>query len=139
MGYYKIIREKQGPSEQRPHDPKNAIRGTLYRVEHRFSGSKGVYNEHLTSIAPTLENADYVIPALTYKVQVNLSPKFGTLMPVLVQVPGRSGIRIHGGTKPGHSTGCVLITNRRDYQSFVRTLLNEQRSNAPIYLEISNP
>jgi len=139
MGYYKIIRQKPGPSEQHPNDPKNAIRGTLYSVEHRFSGSKGICNEHLTSIASTLENADYVIPALTYKVQVNRSPKFGTLMPVLVQVPGRSGIRIHGGTKPSHSTGCVLIPNRRAYQSFVTTLLDEQRSNAPIYLEISNP
>ncbi len=139
--------------------------------------------EYLTPIAPTLENANYIIPELIYKVQVNISPKFGTLMPILMQVPNhndvriigapsvnqrsvcdgesggngrthqlaerfdllrpicrtRNGIRIHGGSKPSHSEGCVLITNRRKYQDFVRTLLAEQETAAPIYLEICAP
>ena len=138
MGYYKLIREPQGPSAYHPKDACNAVRGTLYRVEHRYSGSAGEYKEHLTRLAPTLENADYLIPALIYKVQVNLSPKFGTLMPMLLQVPGRTGIRIHGGTKPSHSTGCVLVTRRREYQDLVKTLLAEQETCAPIYLEICN-
>ena len=134
--YYKLIRQQAGPSSERPHDPRNAVRGTLYAVEHRYSGSAGEYKEHLTRVAATLENADYLIPALIYKVQVNLSPRFGTLMPLLMQVPGRSGIRIHGGTKPGHSQGCILITNRREYQALVRSLLAEQETAAPIYLEL---
>ena len=138
MGYYKLIRQKAGPSPERPNDPKNAVRGTLYSVQHRYSGSTGQYKEYLTCIAPTLENADCLIPALIYKLQVNLSPRFGTLMPMLLQVPGRTGIRIHGGTKPSHSQGCVLITRKADYQAFVKTLLDEQRSNAPIYIEICN-
>jgi len=137
MSYYKLIREKPGPSEKHPHDPKNAVRGTLYSVEHRYSGSGGEYKEYLTPIAPTLENKDCIIPALIYKVAVTVSPKFGTLMPILYQVPGRSGIRIHGGTKPGHSQGCVLITRRKEYQDFVRTLLAEQETAAPIYVEIA--
>ena len=125
--YYKLIRQ---PTKGK------AVRGTLYRVEHRYSGSTGQYKEHLTRLAPTLEHADYLIPALIYKVQVNLSPRFGTLMPMLLQVPGRTGIRIHGGTKPEHSKGCILITRRREYQDFVKTLLAEQESFAPIYLEV---
>ena len=136
MGYYKLIREPQGPSANHPNDPCNAVRGTIYRVEHRYSGSIGEYKEYLTCIAPALEHADYLIPALVYKVQVNLSPRFGTLMPILMQVPGRTGIRIHGGTKPGDSKGCVLITRRREYQDFVKTLLTEQETGAPIYLEV---
>ncbi len=94
--------------------------------------------EYLTPVAPTLENANYIIPELIYKVQVNISPKFGTLMPILMQVPGRYGIRIHGGSKPSHSKGCVLITSRTKYQDFVRTILAEQETAAPIYLEICN-
>ena len=127
MSYYKLIRESREGK---------AVRGHIYQVEHRFSRSKGVQNEYLTMIAPTMENADCLIPALIYKVQVNISPKFGTLMPLLLQVPGRTGIRIHGGTKPEHSQGCVLITRKKEYQSFVRTLLDEQNSAAPIYLEL---
>ena len=136
MGYYKLIREPKGPSAARPNDPGNAVRGTLYSVEHRYSGSSGQHKEYLTCVAPTLENADCIIPALIYKIQVNVSPKFGTLMPMLLQVPGRTGIRIHGGTKPSHSHGCVLITRRREYQRFVQTLIEEQKSNAPIYVEV---
>ena len=135
--YYKLIRQPKGPTETYPNDPKNAVRGMICVVQHRYSGSCGEYKEYLTPVAHTLENADYLIPALTYKLQVNLSPKFGKLMPVLMQVPGRTGIRIHGGTKPSHSQGCILCTRRKEYQAFVQTLLAEQRSNAPIYLEIS--
>ena len=138
MSYYKLIRQAPGASEQHPHDPRNAVRGTLYIVEHRYSGSCGEYKEYLTPVAATLENKDYLIPALIYKLQVNISPKFGTLMPLLVDVPGRTGIRIHGGTKPCHSEGCVLMTRRTEYQAFVRDLLDQQASNAPIYMEICN-
>jgi len=85
--YYKLIRE---------HIDGKAVRGHLYSVEHRFSRSAGIYKEYLTPIAPTLENADCLIPALIYKVQVTRSPKFRKLLPILLQVPNRSGIRIIG-------------------------------------------
>ena len=56
----------------------------------------------------TLENADYIIPAGTYKIDVTWSPKFKKFLPILEDVPERSGIRIHKGTKPEHSEGCIL-------------------------------
>ena len=127
--YYKLIRQ---PAEGK------AVRGKLYSTSHYFNNRTGLETERLRYICDTLEHADYLIPALIYKVQVNLSPRFGTLMPMLLQVPGRTGIRIHGGTKPEHSKGCILITRRREYQDFVKTLLAEQESFAPIYLEICN-
>ena len=115
--YYKLIRQTR--------DGK-AVRGQLYSVNHRFSRSAGIYREYLTPIAPTLENADCLIPALIYKVQVTQSPKFKRLLPVLCQVPGRTGIRIHFGTLPEHSKGCILVTDR----------LQEQQHNEPTYIEI---
>ena len=57
---------------------------------------------------PTLENADYLIPAGTYPVERTWSPKFKKLLPLIQNVPNREGIRIHMGTAPEHSTGCVL-------------------------------
>ena len=59
---------------------------------------------------PTIENADFIIPAGTYPLNRTWSPKFKKLLPIIEEVPDREGIRIHTGTKPEHSTGCVLVT-----------------------------
>ena len=126
MGYYKLIREKpQGA----------AVRGTLYSVEHRFSRSAGVYREYLTPICPTLENADYLVPALVYKVGVTMSPKFGRLLPVLEQVPGRTGIRFHRGTRPEHSKGCILVSADNE-QKLTALWLKEQNDHEETRVEI---
>ena len=63
----------------------------------------------------TLERVGYQIPALCYHVAVTQSPKFKRLLPLVQNVPRtgdkamRQGIRIHRGSKPEHSTGCVLV------------------------------
>ena len=60
---------------------------------------------------PTLENADFLIPAGTYPVERTWSPKFKKVLP-LVSVPDREGIRIHRGSIPEHSKGCILTDIR---------------------------
>ena len=105
MGYYKLIRQ---PPQGR------SVVGKLYRVEHRYSGSAGIYREYLTPVCDTLENADYLVPALIYKVSVTRSPRFGRPLPILQQVPGRTGIRIHRGTRPEHSKGCILVSAEKE-------------------------
>lgn len=125
MGYYKLIRQ--------PADGK-AVRGTLYQTEHRYSGSAGEYKEYLTPICDTLENAHYLVPALIYKVQVSQSPKFRRLLPLLEQVPGRSGIRIHRGTKPEHSKGCILVSPA-DEQLLTELWLKEQHNHEETRIE----
>ena len=64
----------------------------------------------------TLERVGYQIPALCYPVRVTMSPRFKRLLPIVQNVPGRSGIRIHRGSKPEHSSGCVLVVgdNKND-------------------------
>lgn len=57
----------------------------------------------------TLERVGYQIPALCYHIAVTQSPKFKRLLPIVQNVPQRSGIRFHRGTKPEHSTGCILV------------------------------
>ena len=57
----------------------------------------------------SLENADYIIPAGTYPVERTFSLKFQKMLPEIQDVPDRSGIRIHRGTIPEHSKGCVLL------------------------------
>ena len=57
----------------------------------------------------TLERKGYEILALCYQVAVTMSPRFKRLLPIVQNVPQRSGIRFHRGTKPEHSTGCILV------------------------------
>ena len=69
----------------------------------------------------TLERVGYQIPPLCYHVAVTMSPKFKRLLPIVQNVPRlpiansqspiayRTGIRFHRGTKPEHSTGCILV------------------------------
>ena len=57
----------------------------------------------------TLERKGVEIPALCYHVAVTMSPKFKRLLPIVQNVPQRSGIRIHRGSKPEHSSGGVLV------------------------------
>lgn len=124
--YYKLIRL--------PADGK-AVKGTLYQTEHRYSGSAGEYKEYLTPICDTLENADYLVPALIYGVGVTMSPRFKRLLPIVRQVSGRTGIRFHRGTRPEHSKGCILISSA-DEQSLTARWLAEQSAHEDIRLEI---
>ena len=57
----------------------------------------------------TMERVGYQIPAICYPVRVTHSPKFKRLLPIVQNVPQRSGIRFHRGTKPQHSIGCILV------------------------------
>lgn len=58
----------------------------------------------------TIENNDYIIPAGDYKLDSTYSPKWKKFLPEICDVPDRAGIRIHMGTQPEHSKGCVLVS-----------------------------
>ena len=126
--YYKLIRHT--------HKGKS-VHGTLYRVQHRFSQHAGQYKEYLTRICETLEHADYLVLPLIYKIEVTQSPRFKRLLPILLQVPGRTGIRWHRGTKPQHSKGCILVSEA-DEKRITALWLKEQRAKEETRLEITN-
>jgi len=52
------------------------------------------------------------IPAGSYKMRISKSPKFGRLLPEILDVPGFSGIRIHKGNTAADSSGCLIIGSR---------------------------
>ena len=86
----------------------------------------------------TIERKGYEIPALCYPVRVTMSPRFKRLLPIVQNVPGRSGIRFHRGTKPQHSTGCVLLPDREIENKLTNLLKETQESHEEIILEVTD-
>ncbi|MGE0463896.1 MAG: DUF5675 family protein [Vicinamibacterales bacterium] len=48
------------------------------------------------------------IPAGRYRIRITDSPRFGRPLPLLLDVPGFSGIRFHPGNRPTDTEGCLL-------------------------------
>lgn len=74
MAYLKLIR-------QRPDGL--AVRGTLYLASYDTFAEEEV----LTKLCSTLENRDYLIPPLIYRLTVTYSPKFKRPLPLVNGVP----------------------------------------------------
>lgn len=53
------------------------------------------------------------VPSGSYRVRVSFSPRFRRWMPEVLEVPGFSGIRLHGGNTAADTEGCLIIAARR--------------------------
>lgn len=69
----------------------------------------------------TLENpvrdkkisGETAIPFGTYRVTYEMSSRFKTTLPTLIDVPGFAGIRIHAGNSIKDTRGCILVGTQR--------------------------
>lgn len=52
------------------------------------------------------------IPKGEYQIVISFSPRFKKFLPLLLNVPGYSGIRIHAGNTELHTEGCLLVGNK---------------------------
>ena len=94
--------------------------GRLYVNNRFFSDSLEPPSLHLTerSALGTILIANYkgyrAIPTGRYRILITRSRRFGRWLPLLLNVKGFEGIRIHAGNKPEDTRGCILLGfNRR--------------------------
>ena len=114
----------------------NAVRGSIVLPFTQYPCS---YREEQDITISTLENADFIIPAGTYPLKRTYSYKFKKLLPILENVPDREGIRIHRGTKPEHSEGCILTDMYgQSTLDIMLNRLNEFYNEEEIVLQISD-
>lgn len=88
------------------------------------------------------------IPAGTYPVQITWSPKFQQDMPLLIGVPGFSGVRIHPGNSANDSEGCILpgmersgdtvLRSRQAYMTILREIKEALIAHEDVVIEIIN-
>lgn len=85
------------------------------------------------------------IPKGTYEVILNFSNRFQQVMPLLLNVPGFEGVRIHWGNYSKDTDGCILLGSTKavnmignsvtQYKAFMAEL-KKATKNEKIFIEI---
>lgn len=72
------------------------------------------------------------IPAGTYDVIVNWSNRFKRELPLLLNVPGFEGVRIHTGNTAADTEGCILVGKERN----ARAVTDSRKAFIPLFDKI---
>jgi len=89
------------------------------------------------------------IPAGSYKVIITQSVRFKRELPLLVNVPGFTGVRIHPGNTSEDTEGCILVgtqvmgesivESRKAFQDLFERLKDAFGSWQNVHITIKNP
>ena len=119
-----------------------------------FNGRSFVCHTLEDAIRPAGEKVagKTAIPEGVYEVEVSWSPRFKQRMPLLRNVPGFEGIRIHWGNKPEDTEGCILVgadntslsdgwigASKKAYRSLVASMLLAQKRGEALTMVVLNP
>lgn len=134
------------------------MRIDLHRKWRKTGYSIGVLSINGSRICETLEDQDRglkaelspatikqlkvkgetAIPVGTYQVVYTYSPRFKKMLPLLLNVPGFDGIRIHSGNRAKDTEGCILcgrntevgmVTNSRYWTGKVIAMIEKAVKN----------
>lgn len=88
---------------------KRIFKGPQYTIGKLYINGKYFCDTLEDVVRETKIPNETAIPPGTYKVIVNMSPRFKRLLPRLLNVPGFDGILIHRGNTPSDTSGCILV------------------------------
>lgn len=77
------------------------------------------------------------IPCGTYPLLITDSPRFGKPLPLVANVPGFEGIRIHTGNDAGDTEGCLLVGTARGVLNGVRAVLDSRTAYARLFAKMA--
>ncbi len=103
---------------------------TLKRIELTTVATRGVLLLNGALIAVTMEDVvrptktpgETAIRAGRYDVVVSHSPRFDVPLPLLLDVPEFSGVRIHTGNTPRDTEGCILVADSFNFDSLTNVI-----------------
>jgi hypothetical protein len=117
-------------------------RSILGRME--IDGKQFCYSLEPSRLTP-VHPGHPCVPIGTYSIALSMSPHFHYTTPEILDVPGRTAIRIHRGNKPEDSLGCTLvgdehgpdwISNSSDaFDRLMRACLEARQQGEIIFIE----
>ncbi len=101
------------------------------------------------AVRPVKIHGRTAIPAGRYEVRITYSPRFKRMLPLLLNVPGFEGVRIHPGNGPNDTEGCLLpgldrrpqgVGRSRDAFNILYQMIRAAEDRGePVLLEITEP
>lgn len=97
----------------------DALEDTVRDLNHDGTNEKKIYGKT-------------AIPYGTYEIDITYSAKFKKEMPILLNVKGFQGIRIHSGNTPEDTEGCILV----GFNKAVGKILNSYLTYTELFAQI---
>ena len=103
---------------------KNSTIGKLYIDGVYFCETLEDVDRKLTSenVKDVKVFGETAIPEGIYSLILSYSPRFKKLLPLLLNVPGFLGIRIHAGNTKVDTHGCILVGESRETDKILRSV-----------------
>lgn len=117
---------------------KRIFKGEDYTIGHIYINGQYFADSLEDTVRDVKIKGKTAIPAGKYSILMTYSNRFKKIMPLLVDVPGFEGVRIHSGNTPEDTEGCILVgkntikgqlTSSRLYTRMLYDLLKSSENN----------